>query len=117
VNRDRAARPALWSSPGVVKTPLWSTMPKADREVFYRQMEQNLLASRCLTTAQRDAFGLTSLIHNYSFCNTCPGQAQPLAAMRAITVVVKIDRVVTAPGVVRMVTPAAARGRSYALPV
>ena len=30
-------------SPGVVKTPLWSAMPEADREALYRQMEQNLL--------------------------------------------------------------------------
>jgi NAD(P)-dependent dehydrogenase (short-subunit alcohol dehydrogenase family) len=30
-------------SPGVVKTPLWSAMPKADREVLYHQMEQSLL--------------------------------------------------------------------------
>jgi NAD(P)-dependent dehydrogenase (short-subunit alcohol dehydrogenase family) len=30
-------------SPGVVKTPLWSAMPAADREALYRQMEQNLL--------------------------------------------------------------------------
>ena len=30
-------------SPGVVKTPLWSAMPGADREALYRQMEQNLL--------------------------------------------------------------------------
>src|ERR1700756_1417892 len=30
-------------SPGVVKTPLWSAMPAADREMLYRQMEQSLL--------------------------------------------------------------------------
>jgi NAD(P)-dependent dehydrogenase (short-subunit alcohol dehydrogenase family) len=30
-------------SPGVVKTPLWSAMPKDDREALYRQMEAHLL--------------------------------------------------------------------------
>ncbi len=30
-------------SPGVVKTPLWSAMPEADRNALYRQMEQSLL--------------------------------------------------------------------------
>jgi NAD(P)-dependent dehydrogenase (short-subunit alcohol dehydrogenase family) len=30
-------------SPGVVKTPLWSSLPEADRNALYRQMEQSLL--------------------------------------------------------------------------
>jgi NAD(P)-dependent dehydrogenase (short-subunit alcohol dehydrogenase family) len=29
--------------PGVVKTPLWSAMPAAERDALYRQMEQKLL--------------------------------------------------------------------------
>jgi NAD(P)-dependent dehydrogenase (short-subunit alcohol dehydrogenase family) len=33
-------------SPGVVKTPLWSAMGKADREALYRQMEAALLVGQ-----------------------------------------------------------------------
>jgi NAD(P)-dependent dehydrogenase (short-subunit alcohol dehydrogenase family) len=30
-------------SPGMVKTPLWSAMPEAERDALYREMERNLL--------------------------------------------------------------------------